>query len=159
MGNNFTQLRNNSVFNPHIVNNKYVDLFKKLVTTDLEQLPIKKVYEQKDIRKGLKSLESRKDIVIRQADKGRGIVVLSLEQYKIEMDRILEDRSTYQILKSDPSKCFKKELKSIIHYGTERGLLSKKKKSIWSPLSVELQLSTIFQKFTRIRTTPQADQL
>lgn len=44
---NFTELRNKSVFNHKIVNNKYVDLLKRLVTTELEQLPIKKVYEQR----------------------------------------------------------------------------------------------------------------
>lgn len=66
----FTGLRNNSVFNPFVANNKYVDLFKKLVNTELEQLPIKKVHEHRNFKKGLESLEKRTDIVIRPADKG-----------------------------------------------------------------------------------------
>lgn len=63
-------LKNNSVFNPHIANNKYVDLFKRLVTTELDQLPTKKVYEHRDLRKGIELLGNRTDIVIRPADKG-----------------------------------------------------------------------------------------
>lgn len=70
VSNKFTNLRNNSVFNPHIANNRYVDLFKKLVITELEQLPIKKAYEHRDLKKGLDSLERRTDIIIRPADKG-----------------------------------------------------------------------------------------
>lgn len=37
-----TGLSNKSVFNPEILNNKYVDMFKCLVVADLEELPIKK---------------------------------------------------------------------------------------------------------------------
>lgn len=80
--NSFTNLRNNSVFNPHITNNKYVDLFKKLVTSELERLPIKKVYESIDLRKGLESLEGRTDIVIRPADKGGGLLSYPLNNIK-----------------------------------------------------------------------------
>lgn len=64
MENNTTGLKNNSVFNPHIANNKYVDLFKRLVTTELEQLPVKKVYEHRDLKRGIESLDKRTDIVI-----------------------------------------------------------------------------------------------
>lgn len=60
--------------------------------------------------------------------------MLSLEQYKEEKGRILEDRSTYQILKSDHSMIFKEELKSIIHYGTQRELLNKHEEKYLLPL-------------------------
>lgn len=83
MDNNFTSLRNNSVFNSHITNNKYVDIFKKLVTNELEQLPIKKVYESRDLRKGIETLESRTDIVIRPEDKGG--VLLSYPWNRIKL--------------------------------------------------------------------------
>lgn len=125
INNKFTNLRNNSVFNPHVANNKYVDLFKKLVTTELEQLPIKRAYEHRDFKKGLSALEKRDDIVIRPADKGGGIVVLSLQQYKDEMNRILSDNSTYHTLSADPSKVFKKELDLIIKQGVDNKFLNK----------------------------------
>lgn len=154
MDNRFTPLRNNSVFNPHIANNKYIDLFKKLVTTELEQLPVKKIHEQKDIKKGLRSLEKRKDIVIRPADKGGGIVVLSVEQYKKEMERILEDRSTYQILKSGPSKRYKQELKSIILYGVEKGLLNKHEEEYLVPTANRIPVIYYIPKIHKDRRNP-----
>lgn len=70
MEGNHTELRNNSVFNPSIANNKYVDMFKRLGTAELEKLPIKKEYEHKNIEKGIELLEKRKDTVVCPADKG-----------------------------------------------------------------------------------------
>lgn len=39
----YTQLRNKSMFNHKIQDIRYVDVFKKLVTNDLEILKIKKI--------------------------------------------------------------------------------------------------------------------
>lgn len=39
INNKFTSLRNNSVFNPHVANNKYVDLFKKILPQSLNSYP------------------------------------------------------------------------------------------------------------------------
>lgn len=41
------------------------------------------------------------------------------------MKRILDDRDTYQLLNSNPSKLFKNELESIIRYGADNKLLKK----------------------------------
>lgn len=68
----YTQLRIRSTFNPKIQNNRHVDMFKKLLTKDLEMLNIKKPIGQGHIKEGVKTLEKRKDLVIRPADKGGG---------------------------------------------------------------------------------------
>lgn len=107
---------------------------KKLVMSELQRLPIKKVYESIDLRKGLESLEGRTDTVIRPADKGGGIVVLSLEQYKAEMNRILNDEDTYQPLNADPSKLHKERLELIVQQGMENKLLSKQEAKYLVPM-------------------------
>lgn len=68
----YTQLRNKSTFNPKTQNNRHVDMFKKLVTKDFEMLNIKKPTGQGHINEGIKTLEKRKDLVIRPDDKGGG---------------------------------------------------------------------------------------
>lgn len=50
---------------------------------------------------------------------------MSREQYKTEINKILEYSETYQILNSNPTKLFKKELDSIVRYGVERDVLNK----------------------------------
>ena len=74
-------LRNNSVFNPQVSNGQHIEVFKKLVLQDLEALKLKKASDPPHIKRGIQSLKKRKDIVIRPADKGGGVVVQSKEQY------------------------------------------------------------------------------
>lgn len=49
----------------------------------------------KQTQQGLKELEKKKDIIIRLADKGVGIVVLDKKDYKKELNRLIEDKETY----------------------------------------------------------------
>lgn len=151
---NHTSLKNNSVFNPYIANNKYVDLFKKLVTSELEQLPVKKVYEQKDFKKGMKTLEKRTDIVIRPADKGGGIVVLSLQQYKSEMERLLNDTETYQLLNGNPSRSFKEALEHIIKDGMDEGFLSKQEARYLVPMVSKIPVIYYLPKIHKDSNNP-----
>lgn len=66
-----------------------------MVLHDLEKLKIKKIKDQKDIRKGIKELKCNKNIVIRPADRG-AIVVLSKEYYNDELMGQLNEH-LYQI--------------------------------------------------------------
>ena len=70
-------LRNKSTFNPLNKENKFLDVFKNMVVNDLEALKVKNVLDPQYIKRGIESLAKRKDIVIRPADKGGGLVVLS----------------------------------------------------------------------------------
>lgn len=51
--------------------------------------------------------------------------MLSLDLYKGEMNRLLEDSDTYRLLTSNPSKSVREELERIIQYGIDNQLLSK----------------------------------
>lgn len=137
-----------------------MNLFKKLVTTELEQLPIRKVYEQRDLRRGLETLKNRTNIVIRPADKGGGIVVLSLDQYKGEMNRLLEVSDTYRLLTSNPSKSVREELERIIRYGIDNQLLSKNEAEYLIPTVSKIPVIYYLPKIHKnsINPPPPEDQ-
>lgn len=48
---------------------------------------------------------------------GGGIVVLTKEQYKLEIDKLLGDGNTCEVLNNNLTKKYKKELEKIIKYG------------------------------------------
>lgn len=81
-----------------------------MVTQDLNKIQGRKAWDPMEIRKGIKQLEDKKNIVIRPADKGGAIVILSKELYKKEKERQLEDVLTYQKLLSKPTLYYKKTL-------------------------------------------------
>lgn len=60
-------------------------------------------------------------------------MILSVEQYKEEINRILSDGDTYQILSADPSRSFRKKLETIIQYGVDHKLLSKQEAKYFIP--------------------------
>ena len=74
------------------------------------------------IRKGIHSLKKCKDIVIRPADKGGGVVVQSKEQYNSELLRQLEDVETYTKLSGNPTSKYKEQLKQLIRLGVKRDI-------------------------------------
>lgn len=92
--------------------------------------------------------------MIRPADKGGGIVVLSQEQYKTEMNRILEDKNTYQVLKSDPSRQFKAELESVIVYGKDKELLNKHEEKYLVPTASRIPVIYYLPKIHKDKINP-----
>lgn len=86
-----SNLKNKSVFNPPNVDNKHIEVFKSMVLSDLDSMKVRKIKDPTFVKKGITSLESKKDVIIRPADKGGGLVVMSKQFYKEEMCRLLED--------------------------------------------------------------------
>lgn len=76
-----------------------------------------------------------KNLVIRPADKGGGIVLLDKTDYMNEMYHILSDHDTYKGLPNNPTSKYKKELNSLISKGFESLILNKKEKSFLVPLA------------------------
>lgn len=83
-----TGLRNASMFNPPLASNSKVGIFRDLV---LQELEAKKIWcqPQGDLLRGVRSLCDNKDLVIRPADKGGGIVLLKKADYINEMNLLL----------------------------------------------------------------------
>lgn len=71
-------LQNKSVFN---ADTKHLDAFRNMIVKDLELLTIQRVNDPSYIKNGIESLMDRKDLVIRPADKGGCLVVLSKVYY------------------------------------------------------------------------------
>ncbi|CAH2296780.1 Hypothetical predicted protein, partial [Pelobates cultripes] len=60
-----------------------------------------------------------------QADKGGGIVILNRDDYLKESYRILNDRDTYIILKSNPMETYKKELFKLLSESFNKDIIKK----------------------------------
>ncbi|XP_071178020.1 uncharacterized protein [Mytilus edulis] len=62
----------------------------------------------------INNLESRDDIVIKQADKGSAVVVINKTDYIEEGNRQLSNTKFYKHLKSDPTKEISKQINEIL---------------------------------------------
>ncbi|OCT74329.1 hypothetical protein XELAEV_18033295mg [Xenopus laevis] len=107
-----------------------METFKQLVNNDLENLNDKKIQnnlnrEEKEI---LKNLTNNKNIVIKPADKGGGIVVMDTIKYKLEIERQLSDSETYNKLKGDPTAKIEQDLFHLVDCAFGDGILNKKEK-------------------------------
>ena len=62
----------------------------------------------------LQNLAKNKDIMCLPPDKGRGVVVMDRQDYNEKVTQMLDDKSTYEMLTSDPTARFKKRLVSML---------------------------------------------
>uniref|UniRef100_A0A3P9IR28 Uncharacterized protein n=1 Tax=Oryzias latipes TaxID=8090 RepID=A0A3P9IR28_ORYLA len=62
----------------------------------------------------INNLKNNREITILPADKGRTTVIMDTEQYEKQMDEMLQDRNTYEVLKRDPTEAKKRKLKTIL---------------------------------------------
>ena len=92
------------------VKSSHLDVFLSNVQTDIE----KKAEEynsskhhdnlSREERQALRNLRSRQDIIIKPADKGSSVVIMSRDDYISEGVRQLSNQSTYQKLNEDPTQ-------------------------------------------------------
>lgn len=150
----FSDLRNKSLFNPPTGTAGHIDVFKKTILNDLQDLKIKRVLDPGIIKNGIKKLEARKDIVLRQADKGGAIVIQSKVDYNEELNRQLNDTDTYQILPSNPTVRYKKELAKVIQKGSDKGLLNKKETLYLQPKTCRVPIIYTLPKIHKDKLKP-----
>lgn len=72
-----TTLKNNSTFNPPTSGNQSLGAFQKMVEDDLRKLENRNSHKSKNVWKTNKALGNRKEVIIRPADKGGGLVILN----------------------------------------------------------------------------------
>ena len=149
-----SNLRNNSVFNPQVHDNHFINVFKKLVLQDLDTLEVKKASNPIHIKNGIQSLTKRSDIVIRPADKGGGVVVQSKTQYQMEINRQLQDKDTYTKLLSNPTNQYKKELEKLIHLGIKKEILNKKESQYLIPETCRIPIIYTVPKIHKDKINP-----
>lgn len=95
-----------------------INVFRELVLRDLESLPKKRFYDDPNIKLGIKQL--RKDLIIRPADKGGGIVILD--------KWILSEVDTYKPSLKDPTVKCKNALITLVDRGVQLSILDKKER-------------------------------
>lgn len=103
-------------------------LFKEMVLKDIATLKTPRFRSNREFQSKLKHICIRNDIVIRPANKGRGVVILNKIDNLTEMNRLLSDNATYSQLPFNPTIKFKKELVSLINEGFSLGVLNKKER-------------------------------
>lgn len=67
-----------------------------------------------------------KEIIIRPAEKGGGIVILNKTDYLRELDHLVGDVDTYVPLPADPRSTYKNILENTVERGFKSGILNKK---------------------------------
>lgn len=77
------------------------------------QLVPKKKVNPKRIQDGIEQLERRREIIIRPADKGGGVVILDKDFYYTQLNNMLLDQEAYVKLERDPTNKYNKELKKL----------------------------------------------
>ena len=62
----------------------------------------------------MKGLQSDKEIKIIQADKGNATVVLDSTEYDKKVQELLGDKTSYSILKDDPTRTTERKLLNLL---------------------------------------------
>ncbi|XP_069508487.1 uncharacterized protein [Ambystoma mexicanum] len=79
--------------------------------------------------KALRSLSNNKQIVIKMADKGGGIVVQNLNQYKNMVNCLLDAITNYKKVKKHPTTDIKTKIQETARFVFEHGWISDKKET------------------------------
>lgn len=107
-----TGLKNNSIFNPTTSGNQCMGAFQKMVEDDLRKLDKRSNHKTKHVWKTIKALGERKEVVIRPADKGGGLVILNKSDYEEEIENLLWVENTYKKRNKNPKRTYEKKLKA-----------------------------------------------
>ena len=75
-------------------------------------------------RQAIRELKENRNIVIKGADKGSGVVVMDTDRYIKEGHRQLDDTSTYRKLDIDPSPKLESELRKLVNQAAENGTIT-----------------------------------
>lgn len=101
------------------MSNPSTETYFRLVERDVTNLLEQSFQNKKSIlthsgKEALDELCRNKDIVIKLADKGGGLVIMPRALYNHEVLRQLENTSYYQALPSNPTTQFQSEIKKFI---------------------------------------------
>uniref|UniRef100_A0A671M011 Uncharacterized protein n=1 Tax=Sinocyclocheilus anshuiensis TaxID=1608454 RepID=A0A671M011_9TELE len=89
--------------------------------------PVKQKFNlSKSEKDALDKLCRDKDIVVKPADKGGGLVILPRTLYNSEVFRQLQNNSYYKVLTSDPTIQFQREIEHFLKMAHLEGLISEK---------------------------------
>ncbi|CAJ0967291.1 unnamed protein product [Ranitomeya imitator] len=106
-----------------------IDLFSLLVERDLKKLRQTDWRTEDNLteneRRALDGLKSNDLLIIKPSDKGGNLVIMDHPEYRAICVSILQDRTTYEILTTNPLESFKNELRSILEKALSNQLISR----------------------------------
>lgn len=113
-----TPFKCKSTFTPNIQDPALIT-FEKLVLCDLNILESKRPKNKNNLSWDqlslLKELNQDPTIVIKPADKGRGLVILNSDVYKAEAYKQLGDTTSYMQIEQDPTRSIARLVKIIMN--------------------------------------------
>lgn len=132
----FTDLKIKSSTMPPSMESNCADAFLAKMIRDLENFQITPWASNHSEEEwaALKNLEKDHQITIKPSDKGGNIVVMDTDAYISMCEKLLRDKTTYEILSSDPTVQYKEELKTI--------LVQAKNDQLISPAEMDFMLPT-----------------
>uniref|UniRef100_A0A8C5P7I8 Reverse transcriptase domain-containing protein n=1 Tax=Leptobrachium leishanense TaxID=445787 RepID=A0A8C5P7I8_9ANUR len=137
----YPNLKPKSLFTPQISDYSNIEMFCKLVCQEIEKIDDSAINSShnhnisKEEFQALKTLKEDDQITIKKADKGGNIVILSTEQYKNMVLKILTDEKTYGVLTQNPSNRFSSDLHNIPMDAREEGLITEKEYNFMKPVN------------------------
>lgn len=96
-----------------LIRNKVCNAIKKYQKTNEQKQPID-VELQKRIKETTLFLKQNPNILVLQADKGNKTVIMHKNDYKNKIEDILNDETTYKLLKKNPTAVFQKRNNTLI---------------------------------------------
>lgn len=126
-----TSFRGKSTFLPPKHRNASLETFFRLVENDISRVFNKKreykVHDNltNEQRMALKELNSDPTVIIKSADKGGAVVVMSSEDYDAEIRRQLGNATFYERLRSNPTDKYKKEIQTVLTSLLDSGEITK----------------------------------
>ena len=136
-------VRNKSFFTPETDRNKKLDSYISLTKEMCESIQNENKHIKHNItleqRNAIKSLAEDSSVIIKEADKGGGIVLMNTEFYKRKILEMLVDESYYSQIQDNCRKETFNKIKNLI--GTNGNLTNKEKDFL---LNFECKTSTFY---------------
>lgn len=121
-------MKPHSTFVPNIANPSILT-FEKVVLRDISTVErqCRRGYynHSKEERDSLYNLKSKRNLIVKQADKGGGLVILNKSDYESEVFKQLGDATAYSKLPTDPTARFGNILRTILQEGLAMEYITK----------------------------------
>lgn len=105
-------------------------------------------------KKALKSLQQNTNIIIKNADKGGGVVLQNREDYLKEATGILSDKNYYCTLQKNPHTSYQLEYSTLILEAHKKGILTNKEKEFLTIKNPRMPLYYHLPKIHKDATNP-----
>lgn len=146
-----TPFKPKSNFIPHSNQNPSIVTYKNLIENDFSKICNKVQRKRGNLStmetKCLNQLEKRDDIVIRPADKGGSVVILSKEQYNRGIMSQLNEKTHYTLLSKNPLEQYKQTIDQLVTTAHSRGWITERERDF---LTVKHPICPVFYGLPKI---------